>query len=79
MARRARYYVVWRGRRTGIFTTWGETEQLVKGFSGARYKSFKSFQEAEGEFRGGPPEQRRILSADGVAVLPSSVGNDLPF
>ncbi len=38
----SKFYVVWQGRKTGIFRSWGETEQLVKGFSGARFKSFKS-------------------------------------
>ncbi|WP_252898187.1 RNase H1/viroplasmin domain-containing protein [Apilactobacillus ozensis] len=35
------------GRKTGVFTTWPETESQVKGFSGAIYKSFKTLGEAE--------------------------------
>lgn len=42
-----KYYAVKKGRKTGIFTTWPETEKKVKGFSGAQYKSFKTRSEAE--------------------------------
>ena len=37
-----KYYVVWKGRKTGIFTTWAECEKQVKGFVGAQFKSFES-------------------------------------
>jgi ribonuclease HI len=42
-----KYYAVAQGRKTGIFTTWKETEQLVRGVSNAVFKSFKTRQEAE--------------------------------
>ncbi|MCG8619510.1 MAG: ribonuclease HI [Desulfobacterales bacterium] len=42
-----KYYAVANGRTTGIFTSWPEAERQVKGFAGARYKSFKSKAEAE--------------------------------
>jgi ribonuclease HI len=42
-----KYYVVWKGRRTGIFTTWVECEKQVKGFAGAEFKAFDSLKEAE--------------------------------
>jgi len=40
-------YAVRKGRRTGIFNSWKECEQQVKGYSGAEYKRFKTFDEAE--------------------------------
>ena len=46
-----KYYVVWKGRKTGIFTSWAECEAQVKGFVAAEYKSFGSRQEAEAAFR----------------------------
>ena len=46
----AKFYVVWRGRKVGIFQTWGETEALVMGFSGARFKSFDNPHLAQVEF-----------------------------
>ena len=42
-----KYYVVWQGRKTGIFTTWEECQQQIHQFGGARYKSFKTKKEAE--------------------------------
>lgn len=42
-----KYYAIANGRTTGIFTSWPEAERQVKGFAGARYKSFKTREEAE--------------------------------
>ena len=49
----SKYYVVWKGRKTGIFTTWADCETQVKGFTDARYKSFASREAAERALRGG--------------------------
>jgi ribonuclease HI len=46
-----KYYVVWKGRRTGIFPTWAECETQVKGFVGAEFKAFGSRPEAESAFQ----------------------------
>ena len=35
-----KYYAVRSGRKTGVFLSWAECEEQVKGFSGAEYKSF---------------------------------------
>jgi len=42
-----KYYVVWVGQQPGIYTTWAEAERQVKGFPGAKFKSFPSQAEAE--------------------------------
>lgn len=42
-----KYYVVVKGRKCGIFNTWSECESQVKGFSGAKYKSFATMEMAE--------------------------------
>ena len=47
-----KYYVVWNGRKTGIFATWAECQKQIDGFPGAKYKSFISRQLAEDAFRG---------------------------
>lgn len=39
-------YVVFRGRSTGIFSSWAECEAQVKGFSNANFQGFESKQEA---------------------------------
>ncbi|KMT21671.1 viroplasmin family protein [Clostridium cylindrosporum] len=42
-----KFYAVRKGRETGIFNTWNECQEKIKGFSGAEYKSFKSIEEAK--------------------------------
>jgi len=41
-----KYYVVWVGRETGIFTDWGITQPLVNGYP-AQYKAYDTIEEAE--------------------------------
>src|SRR5690625_5877814 len=52
-----KYYVVWAGRKTGIFTSWDACESQVNGFKGARFKSFPSKAEAEAAFKADPETQ----------------------
>jgi len=42
-----KFYAVAAGRTTGIFTSWSVAEAQVKGFAGARFKSFATREEAE--------------------------------
>jgi ribonuclease HI len=49
-----KFYVVWAGRKTGIFKSWSECETQVKGFDGARFKSFATRELAEHALRAGP-------------------------
>lgn len=42
-----KFYVVWQGKETGIFTSWEECKDQVHGQIGAKYKSFKTRAEAE--------------------------------
>jgi ribonuclease HI len=46
-----KYYVVWKGRQSGIFRSWAECERQVKGFAGAEFKAFGTLQEAEAALR----------------------------
>lgn len=73
-----KYYVVWRGRKPGIFTSWAETEKQVKGFAAAQYKSFGTLKEAEAAYRseyvafkGKPSSQGKWREASVRPVLPS--------
>ena len=42
-----KYYVVWEGKETGVFSSWGTVKKLVQGYEGAKYKSFVSKVEAD--------------------------------
>lgn len=48
-----KFYVVWAGRETGVFTDWPSCKRSVDGFAGARYKSFPTRAEAEAAFAAG--------------------------
>lgn len=58
----SKFYAVKEGRKTGIFSTWAECEQQVKGFKGAIYKSFSTQQEAL-TFLNNQPQQ---ITSDGL-------------
>lgn len=45
-----KYYVVWVGRKIGVFETWEECNEQIVRFPNAQYKSFKSKQLAEQAF-----------------------------
>ncbi|GAB4542460.1 MAG: ribonuclease H family protein [Anaerolineales bacterium] len=73
-----KYYVVWKGRKTGIFTTWAECEQQVKGYVGAQFKAFNSEAEAEAaylanydDYKGKASSHGKWKTADEKPLLPS--------
>ena len=41
------YYAVKKGRTPGIYNTWAECQEQVKGYSNAQFKKFKTVEEAE--------------------------------
>ena len=51
MNSKKKYYVVWKGKKTGVFNTWIACKQQITGFQGAQYKSFSSKKEAEEAFK----------------------------
>lgn len=51
MAKTKKYYVVWEGKKAGIFDTWDEAKQQVEGHTGAKYKSFEDKAVAEAAFK----------------------------
>ncbi|MQM04652.1 hypothetical protein Taro_037457 [Colocasia esculenta] len=61
----ARYkcYVVWVGRRPGMYYTWSECYEQVNGYPGARYKGFVTVEEGNMAFRG-------------IILRPTSSAND---
>ncbi|MEC4726945.1 ribonuclease H family protein [Shewanella sp. D64] len=46
----SKYYVIWVGRKPGIYTSWDEAKQQVDKYPKAKYKSFKTRAEAETAF-----------------------------
>ncbi len=54
MAKKQKYYVVWKGHAPGVYASWEECRRQTQGFPQARYKSFDSAAEAQKAFREGP-------------------------
>jgi len=42
-----KFYVVWNGRKKGIYTSWNVCKKQIDGFESAQYKSFSDIAEAE--------------------------------
>ena len=62
---KTKYYVVWKGRKRGIFPTWAECEKQVKGFVGAEFKAFESAAEARLAFAAGYAKHRGKPASQG--------------
>ncbi len=50
MAKKTKFYVVWKGRKTGVFTSWDDCKEQTNGFDGAVFKSFETKELAEKAF-----------------------------
>lgn len=60
-----KYYVVWKGRKTGIFTSWAECEKQVKGVVDAQFKAFDSEAEADAAFLARYDDYKGRVSSSG--------------
>ncbi len=65
-----KYYVVWKGIKTGVFTSWIACKKNIEGVPGAQYKSFANKEMAEKAFKGtyeeykGTSTKKKELSAE---------------
>lgn len=78
-----KFYVVWVGRKPGIYSEWPAAQDQVKGFPDARFRSYPTRAEAETAYRAGytPPEpdnekstrppSRRRTKPDITTLLPA--------
>ena len=56
-----KWYVVWVGNNPGIYETWEDCKLQVENFPGARYKAFKTREEAVIALRGDNESEMGIL------------------
>ncbi len=54
MAKKRKYYVVWKGVEPGIYTSWTDCQLQTNGYEGALYKSFATQEEAEEAYASSP-------------------------
>jgi ribonuclease HI len=70
MLKKQKYYVVWAGVKPGIYPTWADAKEQIDGFTGAKYKSFESRDEAETAYRNSPA--KHINYAKKTPLSPSN-------
>jgi ribonuclease HI len=66
-----KFYVVWAGRNTGVFTDWATTQRNVDKFPGAKFKSFGTRAEAEHAFKSGRPSYSGARTATAKTGIPA--------
>ena len=75
MANKAKFYVVWKGKRPGIYEKWADCKAQIEGFKGAQYKSFQDFAAAKKAFNSnyleykGKSKAKKELSAEDLLKI----------
>ena len=78
MAGKSKFYVVWVGLSPGIYRTWDECLQQVKGYPGARYKSFPTLAEAE-QALDAPDEYLTVSKGVRTKSAPKALPEDMDY
>lgn len=76
MAKKQKFYVVWRGKKPGIYTSWPDCQKQIVGFERAQFKSFTTRVEAEQAYEKSFEE---IKELKGKKVLHELTTSDKPI
>lgn len=71
-----KFYVVWEGVTPGVYTSWTDCQLQIKGYEGAKFKSFDTREEAERAISNSPYAyigQNAKKKTQVPATLPASV------
>lgn len=52
MAKKEKFYTVWKGSRPGIYTSWKDCKAAITNYKGAQYKAFPTFEAAKKAYNG---------------------------
>lgn len=75
MAKKEKFYVVWEGHKPGIYTNWTDCKATITGYTGAKFKSFDSFDVAKKAFKGnyedykGTNKTKKTLTSEQLAKI----------
>jgi len=69
-----KFYVVWQGRKTGVFETWDDCKQQVEGYAQAKYKSFPNKISAQAAFKEG--YEKFLGQKNKKIITPSFINTD---
>lgn len=72
------WYGVYVGRKTGVFQTWTETEELTKGYPGAKFKKFADKDEAKAFATNGPDATAKTCAKSDKDALAKSEDKGIP-
>lgn len=50
--KKEKFYVVWEGKKPGIYLKWADCKAMITGYAGAKYKSFETFAKAKQAYNG---------------------------
>jgi len=77
MAKSSKFYVVWQGKKPGIYSSWSECQEQINGVKTALYKSFESKAEAEMAFAGKAEDyiQKKSASKPSPSGKSSKINN----
>lgn len=70
--KKQKFYVVWAGVDPGIYTSWTDCQLQIKGYEGAKYKSFNTQEEAERAFASSPYEYIKRSTATSTPKNPDT-------
>ncbi len=68
--KKEKFYVVWEGKKPGIYISWADCKAMITGYAGAKYKSFETFAKAKQAYNGnyedfkGTSKKKKILSSE---------------
>ncbi|MBI9034523.1 MAG: ribonuclease H family protein [Bacteroidales bacterium] len=65
MAKKQKFYVVWKGVEPGVYSNWDECKKNIEGFEGAIYRSFETLAMAEEAITKNPNSYRKKTEAAG--------------
>lgn len=71
--KKPKFYVVWKGHQPGVYRTWPQAQNQIKGYKGAKYKSFGSISEAQNAYQ--RPWQE-FYKAPGEKSLPKVLSDE---
>jgi ribonuclease HI len=79
---KTKFYTVWNGKTPGVYASWKECEEQVKGVEGAKYKSFDTQEEAEKALQGNywqfvkPKTDKQVASSQHPQIIADSLAVD---
>jgi ribonuclease HI len=84
MAKKPKFYVVWKGRQTGVFNTWEDCKAQTNGFDGSVFRSFeskelaeKAFQDSSKEYIGKNKKVVSSLSKEQLALIGDPIDDSI--